>query len=244
VESFDPHVLLELDGLRAGIEQEADATVRAELGLVLSAILVKVSRKESDASRRRGERRLAAGFTTRLFVRKAEELAGRLADFDGALATRAYGRVTVDDATRLESVPPGSVDAVITSPPYAATYDYQEHHALRLRWLDLDARKLERGEMGARRRYASMTASAAREAWTSELTQFLGSAARTLAKGGRLVVVLGDSIFRGERLRGDAAILKAGARAGLTFVARASQEQRSPHLRDPRIEHVVLLTAT
>jgi DNA methylase len=85
VVAFDPHVLLELDGLRAGIEEKAPGLLRADLFIVLSAILVKLSRKRGDTSEALGARRIAAGYPSKLFVRKAEELARRLAELEALL---------------------------------------------------------------------------------------------------------------------------------------------------------------
>ncbi len=73
---FAPHVLLEMDGLRAGLDRIADAEARGALELVLSAILTKVSRREADTQERAVEKRIAAGYPARLFVRKTEELPG------------------------------------------------------------------------------------------------------------------------------------------------------------------------
>src|SRR5262249_53120887 len=50
VAAYDPHVLLELDGLRVGIEASADARTKSDLYLVLSAILTKLSKKRADTS--------------------------------------------------------------------------------------------------------------------------------------------------------------------------------------------------
>ena len=54
-------------------------------------------------------------------------------------------------------------DLILTSPPYPGVYDYSKQHQLRMRWLNLDARPLERGEIGARRHgHASSAAENAR----------------------------------------------------------------------------------
>ncbi|PKN31804.1 MAG: hypothetical protein CVU63_22025, partial [Deltaproteobacteria bacterium HGW-Deltaproteobacteria-20] len=66
VQLFDPHVLLELDGLRDGLGQLHGEFVRDALRLVFSAILVKVSRQPGDTSTTSVPRRLAAGFTIAL----------------------------------------------------------------------------------------------------------------------------------------------------------------------------------
>ena len=152
VSIFTPHVLLEMDGLRAGIEK-APPEARPDLQLVFSSILVKLSAKRGDTSDEPLEKRVSAGYPARLFVRKTEELAERFAEFAELLPKPTpKARVLLDDAAKLAKVDEGSIDAVITSPPYVATYDYLAHHELRMRWLDLDTRRLAKDELGARDR--------------------------------------------------------------------------------------------
>jgi hypothetical protein len=248
---FDPHVLLELDSLRAGIAQlvKDDDRTRGALELVLSAILVKVSRRTSDTSSAVAARRIAAGFPARLFARKTEELARRLADFAALLpANSAPARVALDDAARLRSVAASTVDAVVTSPPYVATYDYLAHHGTRMRWLGLDPRPFGAGEMGSRRRYAPLDAAEARAAWTRELAACLRALSRVCRKGARVALVLADSAVRGEALRADALVASVAPDAGFAPLARASQ--RRPHFHTPtarafdeapRAEHAIAL---
>jgi hypothetical protein len=249
VAMFDPHVLLELDGLRAGLLQLQDEAARRDLSLVLSAILVKVSKKQGDTSEHTGPRRLAAGYPARLFVRKAMELASRLDAFARALPTpRPEARVALDDATRLATIADASIDAAVTSPPYVATYDYVAHHAARMRWLDLDARGFERGELGARRRFATLGPREARDAWSHELGGLLRALARVLRPGAPLVLLMADSAVGREALRADEIIAQIAPPARFRPVARASQ--RRPHFhgptaaafgRLPRAEHALLL---
>ena len=232
VSTFDPHVLLELDSLRAGIAAREDVALRESLELVFSAILVKVSRRTSDTSGAAAQRRIAAGFPARLFVKKTEELAARLAAFVALLPPGTPpARVTLDDATRLRTVAAATVDAVVTSPPYVATYDYLAHHALRLRWLGLDAHPFATGEMGSRRRYATLDAASARATWSRELTSSLRSLARVCRKGARIALVIADSAVQGEALRADALVAAAAEGAGFASLARASQ--RRPHFHGP-----------
>ncbi|MEI7892213.1 MAG: DNA methyltransferase, partial [Myxococcales bacterium] len=105
VEVFEPHVLLELDGLRAGIEG-VESELRGALWLVLSALLVKLSKKRGDTSRELGPRRTAAGYTTKLFRKKTSELVDRLEELADALPEPCPRvRVEQDDAMRLVTVP-------------------------------------------------------------------------------------------------------------------------------------------
>jgi DNA modification methylase len=246
---FDPHVLLELDSVRAGIEARGDAATREALGLVLSSILVKLSRRASDTSERGASRRIAAGYPARLFVRKTEELAKRLARLQAMVPPGTPpARVEVDDATRLATVGASTVDAVVTSPPYVGTYDYLTQHAARLRWLGLDARTLGRGEIGARRRYADLDPRSVRGAWGRELGAALRAMARVCRQGARAAILMADSGSRAEALRADVILPEEARAAGFEFVARASQTRPHFHggtaaaFRDvPRAEHAIVI---
>jgi hypothetical protein len=249
VATFAPHVLLELDSLRSGILDVGDARVKEALMLCLSAILVKVSKKASDTASHETPRRIAAGYPSRLLVKKAEELARRFAALEALLPQGARGaKVSLDDATRLKSVGAATIDAVVTSPPYVATYDYLEHHALRMRWLGLDATAFGTGETGSRRRYARLDVSQARDAWKRELSAIFGSMSRVCRKGARVAVLIADSAVQNEALRADELIAAVAAPAGFEILARATQTR--PHFHGatarafehvPRAEHAIAL---
>jgi hypothetical protein len=251
---FEPHVLLELDSLRAGMaECVPGENARGALELVLSAILVKVSRRRSDTSAGVAPRRIAAGFATRLFQRKTDELSHRLAEFSARLPQPGSGgppaaRVEIDDATRLRSVAASTIDAVVSSPPYVATYDYLAHHAMRLRWLGLDASGLSSGELGARRRYARLDARAAADAWAHELARSLRALSRVCRRHARVALLLADSAVAGEAIRADAVLASIAPAAGFVVLARAAQSR--PHFHGPtaaafrhapRAEHAIAL---
>lgn len=246
---FEPHILLELDSLRSGALSAPSPVPRDDLALVLSAILVKLSRQRGDTSTRTETRRLATGYPAKLFVRKAEDLTARVSTLAALLPSpRPPARIVIDDATRLATVPERSIDLVVTSPPYAGTYDYLTHHSLRMRWLSLDATPLEKGEIGARRRYGSLDATAARETWVGELRAMLGSVERVLRRGASLVLLIADSAVAGQALRADEMIATASRGTHLECVSRASQSR--PHFHrpsahafreDPRAEHALLL---
>jgi SAM-dependent methyltransferase len=259
VSLFAPHVLLELDGIRGGIA-EAPPQQRPELGLVLSSILVKLSSRRGDTSEAPVEKRVAAGYPTRLFVKKTEELARRFDElFDLLPSPPPRARVFEDDAAVLKKVEDASVDAVITSPPYVATYDYLAHHELRMRWLGLDSRKLARGEIGARRNYERLSPQAALASWEGELAKLFQSLARVMKHGSPLVLLIADSAAgrgpggeRAEPIRADDVVARVAEQGGqLVPVARASQTR--PHFHSPtagafsgrpRLEHALLLRRT
>lgn len=248
VQLFEPHVLLELDSLRARIAEIPGDNLRLDLSLLLSSLLVKLSRKSSDTSRSVVARRTAPGFAARMFVRKTEDLVQRLATL-GKLVTKPQAVfVEQDDATQLKTLPSVKMDAIITSPPYAATYDYISHHLMRLRWLGLDASGLASGEFGSRSRYERIDPRKAGKAWSQELARFFRAAQAVLAPRGKLVMLIADSALGKIALRADEVVAETARECGLYPAARASQAR--PHFHGPskeafrerpRFEHAILL---
>lgn len=248
VAAFDPHVLLELDSVRDAIERETDGVVRDDLRVVFASILVKVSRRPADTATARAEapKRIAAGYPAKLFAKKTEELVRRLRELDREMpAPRPRGLVFLGDARKLAKVRDGEAAAAVTSPPYAGTYDYFAHHALRLRWLGLPARELEDAEIGSRRELGR-GGPGARQTWERQLEGVLAALRRALAPHGRAAFVVADSELGGLAVRADETFAAVAPRTGFRVVARASQAR--PHFHDarafaraPRLEHALLL---
>jgi SAM-dependent methyltransferase len=246
---FDPHVLLELDGLREGIDRIEPDALRRALLLVLSASLTKISKRGGDTTHLGPPKRIAGGYTIRLFVKKARDLAVRLAQASELLPADALpARIAVADARRLLRVSDKSVELVVTSPPYPGIYDYLEHHRARMRWLGLDARALEEHEIGARRHARRRSFAYAFGRFRSEMGSALAEIGRVLRPNGLAVVVSADSVLDNRAVRSDALFSDLAPSAGLEVVAVASQERPHFHaptrgaFRDrPRHEHAVLL---
>jgi DNA methylase len=249
VDNFAPHTLLELDSLRAGIFDHAPPSAKWPLLLVLSSLLTKMSQKRGDSSEMQGTtmKRIAAGYPSKVFLRKTAELIDRKQAFEKA-RTKAPARMILDDATQLLHIKPASVDLVVSSPPYAATYDYVDHHAMRVRWLGLTSGPMVTGELGSRRAYRNLSSNEAMTKWMHELTGFFRALAPKLRGGARVALVIADSATGATALRADEMVPRAAKSMGLRWVATVSQVRPHFHMytakvfeKEPRREHVVLL---
>jgi SAM-dependent methyltransferase len=249
VDLFEPHVLLELDSIRDGIDRIENRLLREDVELVFSAILTKVSRQRGDSGTYLQQRRIAPGWPAKLLVSKAEELARALAEFERLLPSPAPEvDVHADDARTLGTIGAATVDLVLTSPPYAATYDYLAHHDVRLRWLRLKPERFDELELGARRKYARLAPARARARWEEELGKTLSAIGRVLRPDGIGVIVIADSAVRHVALRADEIVEALAPKADLAVAAIASQAR--PHFHGPtreafaaapRREHLVAL---
>ena len=249
-ELFAPHVLLELDGLRAGVEALEDADAKSVLLLVLSSILVKLSQQKSDTTRvaKAAPKRFASGFAIRLFLERTQELMEQMAAFRSRLGARPSPyRVWEGDARQMRGAKTGSVSLLVSSPPYPGVYDYYSHHELRLRWLRCSARRFERTEIGAKRVMSDPTRSGAR-LWEDDLGRVLQSTRRVLSPAGLACFVLADSAVGGVAFRVEEYLPRLAQRCGLEVVNLASQTRPLFHHASerwfrarPRREHLVAL---
>lgn len=233
---YPPHVYRELCALRLAIDEQAppagERWLRDALLLTLSSIVIKVSLQRSDTDPRRVERAIARGAAARLFAVRARLLDEQLAAFAARVpAGTPAPDLRRSDARRLRHLESGSIDLVITSPPYLGTYDYAAHHERRFGWLGLDGRALSllrKSELGARREAGEPAAAMAR--FRHEVSAYLGEVARVLAPTGAAFVLMGDSVVAGRAVPGDAELLRAAGAHGLEL-AGAARQRRPASLR-------------
>lgn len=248
LELFDRHVLLELDSLRWALDRTNPPLLRADLELVLSAILTKLSRRTSDTSNRELPRRIAAGYPARLFVRKTEELTKQLDEVAGDMRKAPRARVLEGDARVLAGIDDRSVDLIVTSPPYPGVYDYLAHHEVRLRWLGLQSDRFSSNEIGARRHLDPLGPADGVLQWEREIGAALQAMDRVLVPQGMAVLLLADSVIAGKPIYAVNSIRRVLGKTHLKISAVASQDR--PHFHEPtrrafatrsREEHAILL---
>ena len=144
------------------------------------------------------------------------------------------------DARRLETVGTGTVDTVITSPPYLNAIDYLRGHRLALVWLGHGLKQLRRirsSSIGAERgpddpkvrtlfsrireamgnleempnRYRLMI-----ERYAEDLYRMTSEIARVLRPGGTATLVVGNSCLKGTFIENSAGVIEAAIMVGLT----------------------------
>ena len=196
---FAPHVRRELEMLASMIDElrADDAELADILTACLSAILYKVSSRTSDTDSTWVDKQVGRGAASRHFAARVELLVAGLNDL-----ARAGGPPDVMqlDARKLgEKLPDGSAAGVITSPPYAGTYDYADHQRLRMDFLGLRHRELDDGEIGSRRSFLASALDADRQ-WRDALADSTHAIARVLAPGGVAAIVIGDSWAGGRAM--------------------------------------------
>jgi 16S rRNA G966 N2-methylase RsmD len=238
---FFPHVAFELYGLRALIGETKEDEVGRALRACLSSILVKFMRGSDEAE----ARRIGRGVPSHFFAGRAEELARGLEALERrAPADTPVPQIRVADARDLGLLAADGFDLILSSPPYAGTYDYAEHHDVRFLWLGLPRDNLDRVQVGAR----DEGLGSAVQRWRHDRQRWLSEMARVARRGAAIILQVGDGVVAGAPEDAACAVEDEARRTRLVPVARVSQA-RPPHdyrLRQifaghPRREHVVML---
>jgi SAM-dependent methyltransferase len=244
-ERFHPHVALELLGLRALVMDTRDDDVGRALRLCLSSILVKLMKAGPEAPRDGEGKRIARGVPSRLFIDRAEELARGLAALEQRTpAGTPAPAIHLGDARDLGMLADGAAALVVSSPPYAGTYDYAAQHDVRFAWLELPRRTFRETQLGARS--AGLGADPA--TWRAGQRRWIAEIARVLAPGGHAMLVVGDGVVGREPEDAPDAVAGAASPLGLEPIARASQKRpvidnrlQEIFAARPRREHLLLL---
>lgn len=246
LEFFPPHIALELFGLRAEIGRVPDEDpISLPLRMTFSAILSKVVERKPEEGEEPSDRHVARGFPSKWFGDKAAELARGLAELASVVPEGTPpARIETGDARLLDRIDDASIDAIVTSPPYAGVYDYAEAHAARFVMLRLHREDFQRKQMGARGDGSGPHPMD----WERDRIAYLQAMARVLKPGACAFLIVGDGVVGGAPENALTGILNAIKSTPLTRVAMASQDRppADPYLIDlfhglPRREHLILL---
>lgn len=165
------------------------------------------------------------------------------------------GNVSVDrgDARCLVKVKDGSVDLVLTSPPYLNAIDYLRGHRLSLIWLGHQLRELREirsNSIGAERaagdkelsenlrlikvsmgeiqrlptRFGRMI-----DRYAGDIYRMVAEANRVLKKGGQSTFVVGNSCLRGVFIKNSEAVVTAARQVGFELVANDERKLPDRH---------------
>lgn len=242
---FSPHVALELLGLRELVGATPEDSIGVALRACFSSILVKFMRSADAPSEGEGAQRIGRGVPSKFFAGRARELAQSLEALEQKIPAHTPApEIRLGDARKVEGVADASIDLVLSSPPYAGTYDYAEHHDVRFLWLGLPREDFDRVQVGAR----TQNLGSPEKRWKQDRRRWLGEMGRVIRPGGSVVLEVGDGVVGGQPEDVAQAIGADAERAGLVLLAGASQSRMPRDRRltaifagHPRREHMLLL---
>lgn len=213
---FQSNVAQELAWLRKKIWQVEDENSKNFLKVALSSIIVRVSNQESDTRFAAIEKSISDGFTFEVFLERADSFLRHIKDFSGKAKNEAKVEIYNTDSRDLSFLDAETFDLIVTSPPYANTYDYYLYHKFRKRWLDLDVRFAQYNEIGSRREFSSLKKKP--DKWIEDLEKTLSEMSRVLKTGKHIFLVIGDSVINKELLKIDEVIADIAPKFSLNVI--------------------------
>ena len=214
---FEDFAACEVSAIKREIKKLRTLVARNFCFVALSAILVSVSRQDSDTRYVRVKKNLSPLDTIRRYERQLQKMLRMAGESRIALA-RGNVDIRVADSREPGIFADNSADFAVSSPPYPNAYDYHLYHRHRLLWLGMDPSELKRREIGAHAHYSRKNGMDEND-FRLDMERVFTSAGRVLKRGKRFAVVIGDSILHGRRIRNSEIIKAAAATAGFCPVA-------------------------
>ena len=216
---FKPHVVEELAELRRLIDQVASEVAHTLCAVVFSAIIVAVSKQDSDTRYVRREKPIKLGGVVRRYLAHLDAAISAVRELTDALDGRSSCRVL--NANILEAPETEPFDLVITSPPYPNAYSYHLYHRTRLLWLGYEPEQFKRIEIGSHRKYSAKGRNRATAAtFSTEFERIFQWLRGRLRDRRHVCFVIGDSTLNRVRIDNASLIAEAGATAGFREIAR------------------------
>ncbi len=236
-EWYDPHTLREVGALYQRIHA-VEEPFRRQMKVVLSSLVVKLSKQVSDSMVKMDiyHRPKPKHATFRWFREKINELTKGMLQLSSNLYKRKIAYVEPDlkrEDARKAVVEPGSVDLLLTSPPYAGTYDYTWHQDRRYGLFNTEKAFPVTREIGARRSGA--------RGYAEDLKTVIARMGPAMSPGGRMILLIGDGLVGETPIKADELMPRIAKAVGWTITAGAFQHRRDWSGGADRREHLLLL---
>ncbi len=223
---FLPHVVEELAEIARRVELLEDDVARNFCKVALSAIIVTVSKQDSDTRYVRRDKSVSPGDTVRRYVGQLSSSLTAARELTDLLEDRFH--CDVHQHNILETPDTEPLDLVVTSPPYPNAFSYHLYHRTRMLWLGYDPEQFKRVEIGSHRKYSAKGRDrATQETFKREFVNIFQWLRGRLRDGRYACFVIGDSTLAGERIDNATLIASAGQAAGFREVSRISRTIQS-----------------
>lgn len=216
---FEPHVVEELAELRVLIDYVSSPSVRTLCAVTFAAIIVSVSKQDSDTRYVRREKSVEPGDTVRRYLNQLDAAILAVREMSDLIEDRCSCRVVTADI--LKAPETERFDLVVTSPPYPNAYSYHLYHRTRLIWLGYDPEIFKAIEIGSHRKYSAKGRHrATQETFRREFKEVFRWLRDRLRNRRYACFVIGDSTIDGNRIDNASLLAETGTSAGFREVMR------------------------
>lgn len=243
---FDAHVIEELAEVLSWCRDVESLSARTLALTAFSAIVVAVSKQDSDTRYVRREKGIAPGEILRRFARSLEQATRAAVEYSELIEPRFMCQVVEGNLLTPPDIP--QLDLMVCSPPYPNAYSYHLYHMTRMIWLGMDQPLFKKQEIGSHRKYSSNSKNGATvETFKAEFSSILAWLSSQLKAGGYACFVVGDSTLKGQRINNADLISDVGQAVGFQEVMRidrtmqSSKKSFNPAIGKIKTENILIL---
>jgi len=242
---FPQHVTRELSFIKKIINQCPNANARDFLNTGFSAIIVSVSYQDSDTRYTRREKGIMHGETIQRWTQKVQDMLQRISELDKHSPLGEVRTITCDVREGIDL--PEKIDLVVSSPPYPNAYSYHLYHRYRMLWLEMDQVAFKDQEIGSHRKYSKKVNGANIETFILEMNKVFNSIAEVANKSSYFVMLIGDSIIKGERVDNKDTVLSAIEGTPYNYINSyerdiyTNRKSFNPKIGKIKSEHIIIL---
>ena len=219
---FVPHVVEELAELRILIDRVPSEAARTLCAVTFAAIIVSVSKQDSDTRYVRREKSIEPGDAVRRYLSQLDAAMLATREMGALIEDRFSCQVLTHDL--LEAPETAPFDLVVTSPPYPNAYSYHLYHRTRLIWLGYDPEQFKKIEIGSHRKYSAKGRNRATpETFRRELEAIFHWLRTRLRDRRYACFVIGDSTIDGQRVDNASLLAAVGENMGFREAARINR---------------------
>lgn len=188
----------ELSMIKARISDFETQAARDISLVALSRIAVRVSFQDSETRYKSVPRTVPVGETLRRFLKELKVVSETISENEAVTRYGISDFITGDIRTiGATEIKDGSVDLIVTSPPYGNATDYHLYHRFRLLWLGFDPMELSRIEIGSHLKHQRERSGY--DSYFADLRSAVETMARVLRPGRYAALVLGNSVYAGRQ---------------------------------------------
>ncbi|MBQ3160843.1 MAG: site-specific DNA-methyltransferase [Oscillospiraceae bacterium] len=225
---FQPCVITELSWLRQFILDHSVGNLQVFLLCIFSSIIVNVSNQESNTRYAAIDKNFDNGVVLNTFIKKLKHEYKRICQVS-EMKTVIKNTPTIihgsTDCINDNIIPDSSVDIVITSPPYANSYDYYLYHKWRMAWLGYDVKKVQNDEIGSRHEHSSQKAPIS--VFEHKMIPVMKNISRMLKPNKLAYFFVGDSIISGELFDMEKCFKEIAKKSNFAFVDSSKYTMKS-----------------
>jgi len=219
VKWFEPRVLQQLLTIDHAVGRIADDRLRRVAVVAFSDILRKSSRAHSGYPNvmfdKAAPSRPAPGPAFFNALNRVCQMVGSLVSVAADLERAS---VILGSASNMP-LSRGSVDAIVTHPPYVGSIPYAEYQMLSLKWLGADPKVLDRSLTGGRRQSSDVV-----QRFQADYGEMWRESSRVLRPNGRVFAMVGNPVVRGVSVDLGAMSLALAIGEGFRLVAKTTRQ--------------------